>query len=888
MKIGKQAGFALAVVVACVAGWNVSRPFADRIASRTVADDAQESIVSAPRRLDVRLATIPKRGDAPRPFALTPEVVQQAMRDGVLQVALPDGTSFPVRMERESRDAEGHWTVVGRVRTRRGVVQPMILTFGGRAVYGLLPLPDGTSMHITTTGDVVRIGEAGTMLPPGKTVKTVDPDFLLPPSAPVAPVHLADATTDASRTGASHARGPAADAPISIAPNLAPTRAAASAPQDTTPVQVDVLALYTPDLVTLRGSDANARTEITNLYAIASQAHIDSGSRIRLQLADMRQVDIDSAKSNLEVLQDITNNAGPNIGAMRDAAGADLVAVVRPFYDHNRSCGIAWLGASGQNALSFPAWFGFAVVNVDPCNPNVLAHELGHSMGAAHDRYTQTIDGELQFGAFPFSFGYSPPTFTTIMGYPAGGFWINYFSNPRSTICGAPCGVEDIADNVRSFNLVAPAIAAFRGPAGTVTIGDGEAPEPFAGARRMLGIPIRLAAPGPAGGRTFRIDVAGGTATPGADYNLPSATATLGEGEQETWFWVELLGDDTVEPDETILLHISDSSGLPVSDADAVITMRNDDPNIFIDGRVRFGPEVTAPTAPFDIAAVGVSGNAYESTAVRVSPPDFAYHIPFQPGAFVKLHAPDLPAHQYALPIILNGLTGARPADLIVTRSLLVSGKVRAPDGLALPSMVPLHFLEVVGNKKRFDDNIQVGPPDYAFSRYVAPGANVLLEVDPAVQGPGNPLPFEVYRMSFQRVMADVPFDVRLSTLPVLHAWTYSAEEDPVQTNPDVAQVVLSLSARAPAGGVPVTVHTVDGTAKAGQDYESYAQTVLIEEGQKGLVLYLPLIGDNTRERPEYFDLVIDSAPGASVIRAQTRVWIRDNDLRTGGRQQMQ
>jgi hypothetical protein len=63
------------------------------------------------------------------------------------------------------------------------------------------------------------------------------------------------------------------------------TPAAAAAPIDTTPVTIEVLAAYTQEQVTLRGSAAAVQTEFANLIAIANQAHIDSGSRVRLHAA---------------------------------------------------------------------------------------------------------------------------------------------------------------------------------------------------------------------------------------------------------------------------------------------------------------------------------------------------------------------------------------------------------------------------------------------------------------------------------------------------------------------------------------------------------------------------------------------------------------------------
>src|SRR3546814_18597844 len=64
------------------------------------------------------------------------------------------------------------------------------------------------------------------------------------------------------------------------------------------------------------------------------------------------------------------------------------------------------------------------------------------------------------------------------MAYAAGEQpWLGHFSSPGSTSCGAACGVQDHAHNVRSLRTVAPVIAGFHGPPGTLSIVDAEAYE---------------------------------------------------------------------------------------------------------------------------------------------------------------------------------------------------------------------------------------------------------------------------------------------------------------------------------------------------------------------------------------------------------------------------
>src|SRR3546814_1510850 len=63
---------------------------------------------------------------------------------------LPGGGHYSVALEEQRLEPDGRWTVVGRVQTRLGA-QAMVLTFGPDAVFGVLPQPDGSLLHITTS-----------------------------------------------------------------------------------------------------------------------------------------------------------------------------------------------------------------------------------------------------------------------------------------------------------------------------------------------------------------------------------------------------------------------------------------------------------------------------------------------------------------------------------------------------------------------------------------------------------------------------------------------------------------------------------------------------------------------------------------------------------------
>src|SRR3546814_2872087 len=163
------------------------------------------------------------------------------------------------------------------------------------------------------------------------------------------------------------------------------------------------------------------------------------------------------------------------------------------------------MNGGGRMPQAISDAYGFSVSNVAPCGPYVLAHEIGHNLGSAHDRETMSASGHLDYGVYQYSFGYrqdGPPAFATVMAYAAGEPpWLGHFSSPGSTSCGAACGVQDHADNVRSLRTMAPVIAGLRGPPGPLSSVDAEAYESAAdGPMASLTSPVPSGRPSWRGG----------------------------------------------------------------------------------------------------------------------------------------------------------------------------------------------------------------------------------------------------------------------------------------------------------------------------------------------------------------------------------------------------
>jgi len=253
----------------------------------------------------------------------------------------------------------------------------------------------------------------------------------------------------------------------------ASTSIAAAAVAGATKTRIDVLVVYTPGMETRYGGVDQVQTRIQNLVALANQAYIDSGVDISLRLVGVVKIDGSDNSSNIDTLNAITNGGAPynNVAWLRNAYGADLVSLIRPFsMAQGGLCGISWVGGSNGASIALYRDQGYSVVSDGRdggyfCSAYTFAHELGHNMGNVHDRAT-VAQQDGSHGAYPYSFGYGlTGQFGTIMSYVDPE--VGKFSNPDRLCRGqAACGIAETdaansADNARSLNNTRRYVAAY-------------------------------------------------------------------------------------------------------------------------------------------------------------------------------------------------------------------------------------------------------------------------------------------------------------------------------------------------------------------------------------------------------------------------------------------
>ncbi len=228
----------------------------------------------------------------------------------------------------------------------------------------------------------------------------------------------------------------------------------------------DLLVVYSPASAARYGA-ATLESKIVAAVNAANQAYLNSGVNITLNLVGLQQVAYTEGSTISDSLYDLRGTADGKMDAvhmLRDSLGADLVSLIT---ENGDACGIGFLmrGESAGFASS-----AFNVVYSSCLSQHSLAHELGHNQGNMHDRASSSYGG-----TFEYSYGFrrcatDGTGFRTVMSYScSGASRVTQFSNPAVTYNGHSTGVSyefdpaNSAENVRSMNLTADTVAAFRG-----------------------------------------------------------------------------------------------------------------------------------------------------------------------------------------------------------------------------------------------------------------------------------------------------------------------------------------------------------------------------------------------------------------------------------------
>ena len=245
---------------------------------------------------------------------------------------------------------------------------------------------------------------------------------------------------------------PAKVAAAAIPPAVAPLSDSDRQALEAKKIVIDLMLLYTKKAASRYVRDPKDLMEMG--IEQANDAFRNSGlGNISLRLVHTQAIDYDESDGDhFEHLYRMVDGVGPFAGVrqLRNEKKADIVGLV---VDDASGCGLSTRVAPDAEEAFFVVHHSCAAITIS------IAHEVGHILGARHDR---AIDGN----DMPFAYGHGHVNgkWRDIMSYRQscdGCLRIPFWSNPRVLYQGEPTGTAN-EDNARVILEQAERVSKFR------------------------------------------------------------------------------------------------------------------------------------------------------------------------------------------------------------------------------------------------------------------------------------------------------------------------------------------------------------------------------------------------------------------------------------------
>ncbi len=219
------------------------------------------------------------------------------------------------------------------------------------------------------------------------------------------------------------------------------------------PITIDLMVLYTPNVAKHYIRDP------ADLLALAieevNETYRNSGlGNVTLRLAHSQAVNYDgTTEDQFTHLYTMVDGLGPfkNVKKLRDEKRADIVGLI---IDNPKGCGLSTRIRPDSDEAFFVVHHACAATTMS------IGHEIGHILGARHDRFIDESNVPVAYGH-----GFVNGTkWRDIMSYKegcGGCARIPFWSNPRIMYQGEPTGTP-AADNARLILELAERVSNFR------------------------------------------------------------------------------------------------------------------------------------------------------------------------------------------------------------------------------------------------------------------------------------------------------------------------------------------------------------------------------------------------------------------------------------------
>ena len=241
--------------------------------------------------------------------------------------------------------------------------------------------------------------------------------------------------------------------PATPEPKVTPFPEAQRKTPESKQIIIDVMLLFSKNAANhyMRG----ARDTLPLAIEVANSTFRNSGlGNISLRLVHAQEIDINEAgEDQFNILYQMVDGTGPfkDVKRLRNEKHADVVGLI---VDDPNGCGLSTrVGADAEEAY-------FVVHHTCAAVGYSIVHEIGHIIGARHDR---VVDGNEK----PFAYGHGYVNSTkwrTMMSYKdgcGGCRRVPYWSNPRVMYKGEPTGTL-ATDNARVILEQAERVSQFR------------------------------------------------------------------------------------------------------------------------------------------------------------------------------------------------------------------------------------------------------------------------------------------------------------------------------------------------------------------------------------------------------------------------------------------